>query len=203
MFYLLIFSIQTISDHIHYMANVTFTDVLEAEKNFYNAVHTHWKQHNFLTARWWFLVALSIIPVWIWWKFVNKKRLTEITAFGLYYGVAAIILDSIGSNLLLWAYPVRITPYLYPQMYPYDVGVIIIPYMLVYQKWGDHLNAFIISSGIISLLVAFVAEPGMVWLGMYQQFTWKHIYSFPIYWLLALICRTILTYFKKLEQITS
>ncbi|MBP1949255.1 CBO0543 family protein [Virgibacillus litoralis] len=143
---------------------------------------------------------LSILPAIIWWILVNKKRIIEITAFGLFYGVAAIILDSIGSNALAWTYPYILSPYLRPQLYPYDVGVVIISFMFCYQLWSNNSKKFFLFSGLLAAFLAFVAEPIMVWLGLYKTIYWKHIYSFPIYWLLGIICWGIIMYFKKLEQ---
>ncbi|MFE8699595.1 CBO0543 family protein [Cytobacillus sp. FJAT-54145] len=183
-----------------YFAQITLNEVLEAEKEFYKLLREYWYDHNFLTPKWWFLVFLSILPALFWWKFVDKKRLTEILTYGLFLGVIATILDSIGSNALAWTYPIRLTPYLYPQLYPYDVGVVIIPFMLVYQKWGHQMKSYAIASLLLSFFIAFVAEPTMVWLGVYKEFTWKHIYSFPVYFVLALICRWIIFFIKFQED---
>lgn len=179
---------------------VPVDQLIEIEKTFYTELNSFWRQYNLFTLRWWFLVVLSIFPPIIWWLLVDKKRIIEITAFGLFFGVAAILLDSIGSNLLLWVYPIRLTPYLYPQLYPYDVAIIIIPFMLVYQKWGNSFKQFFVSAGLTSAFVAFIGETSMAWLNIYKQLTWKHYYSFPIYWLLALLCYGIIRYLKKAEQ---
>ncbi|WP_213367773.1 CBO0543 family protein [Mesobacillus boroniphilus] len=145
-------------------------------------------------------MVLSVVPAIVWWIRVDKTRLIENTAFGLFYGVTAIFLDSIGSNAMVWTYPVRLTPYLNPQLYPYDVGVVIIPFMLVYQKYGFSFKKFFISTGLLSLFLAFIAEPSMVYLGIYKEITWKHVYSFPIYWSLGLMCWAIIKKFKSYEK---
>ncbi len=191
-------SLSSIFDFLLY--SVTLDQVIETEKEFYGTLREYWREHNFLTFNWWLLVVLSILSPIVWWKTIDKKRITEITAFGLFYGITAIILDSIGSSALVWIYPVRLTPYLYPQYYPYDVGVVIVPFMYVYQRWGHHFKPFLLSTGILSAFLAFVAEPFMEWLHIYKELTWKHIYSFPIYWLIGLICWIILKRFKKLES---
>ncbi|MCA1029738.1 hypothetical protein LCL95_01675 [Bacillus timonensis] len=192
-------------DLINFIGNLSnvapsFEEVLEAEKKFYDVLQAYWHTHNFLTLKWWFLVVLTILPPLVWWYLVDKRRLTEITSFGLFYGVSAIILDSIGSNALVWAYPIRLTPYLFPQLYPYDVGVVIIPFMLVYQRWGKDGKLFMIASLFLSLFLAFIAETAMERFGIYQEMSWKNIYSFPIYWLLGVMCWKIIKYFHKLEQ---
>ncbi|MFZ3580039.1 CBO0543 family protein [Virgibacillus sp. DJP39] len=180
--------------------SITIDNVLKVEQEFYDTLQTYWRTHNYLSLRWWFLVALTLLPPLVWWKFVDKKRVIEITSFGLFYGVAATFLDSIGSNAMVWTYIVRLSPYINPQMYPYNVGIVIIPFMLVYQKWGYNLKSFFISAGFLSAFTAFIGEPLMEWLLIYKEITWKNIYSFPIYWLLGIIVWCIITYFKKLEQ---
>lgn len=191
-------SLSFIFDFLLY--SVSLDQVIEAEKEFYKTLREYWREHNYLTFDWWLLVVLSVLSPIIWWKTIDTKRITEITAFGLFYGITAIILDSIGSSALVWVYPVRLTPYLYPQYYPYDVGVVIVPFMYLYQRWGNHFKPFFVATGILSAFLAFVAEPFMEWLHIYKELTWKHIYSFPIYWLIGLICWIILKRFKKLES---
>lgn len=185
---------------ISHLATISFHEFLEAEEQYHEILKSYWHTQNYFTLKWWFLIALSIIPAILWWVIVDKKNLVEITAFGLFYGVAAIILDSIGSNAMVWAYPVRLSPYINPELYPYDVGVVIIPFMLVYQKWKSSFRSFFFATGLLSLFLAFIAEPAMVWMGIYFQIIWKHVYSFPIYWMLGLICWFIINRFKALEQ---
>ncbi|WML44242.1 CBO0543 family protein [Neobacillus sp. PS3-40] len=146
------------------------------------------------------LVILSIVPAIIWWIFADKRRIMEITTFGLFYGVTSIILDSIGSNAMVWTYQIRLTPYLEPQMYPYDVGIVIILFMVVYQRYGKDFKTFIFYSCLLSLFQAFLAEPAMERLDIYKEISWKHIYSFPVYWIIGITCWSIVKYFKSLEQ---
>lgn len=182
------------------LSSISLEELMKAERTYHEVLKNYWNDKNFLTARWWFLVVLSIVPAIIWWIVVDKKKLIENTAFGLFYGVAAIFLDSIGSNAMVWTYPVRLTPYINPQLYPYDVGVVIIPFMLVYQRYSFSFKKFLIATGVLSLFLAFVAEPSMELLDIYKELTWKHIYSFPIYWSLGLICWAIIKKFKSLEN---
>lgn len=198
------FTLHIINDwtwtNLSYLVTISFDEVRAAENNYHELFKAYWYQHNYLTPRWWFLVVLSVIPAIIWWLVVDKKNLIEITSFGLFYGVAAIFLDSIGSNAMVWAYPVRLSPYISPQMYPYDVGVVIIPFMLVYQRWSLSFKKFLISTGVLSAFLAFIAETSMAALGIYMQITWKHIYSFLIYWVLGIICWLIIKQFKALAK---
>ncbi|WP_163102408.1 CBO0543 family protein [Peribacillus alkalitolerans] len=186
--------------NLQIMNSISLDQLLEVEKNFFDTLQSYWREHNYLSFKWWILVILSFFAPIVWWMIVDKKRITEITSFGLFFGVAAILLDSIGSTAMLWTYPVRLTPYLYPQYYPYDVGIVIVPFMYVYQKWGNNFKKFVLFAALQSAVLAFIAEPLMEWLKIYKELTWKSMFSFPIYWFLAIICCLIITRFKKLEQ---
>ena len=186
-----------LNEYMMILNSISLQELLDAEAKYHRVLRIYWHENNFLTYKWWFLVALSIVPAIVWWVQVDKTKLIENTAFGLFYGVTAIFLDSIGSNAMVWTYPVRLTPYLNPQLYPYDVGVVIIPFMMVYQKFSMAFKKFFIATGVLSLFLAFVAEPFMVYMGIYKEITWKHIYSFPIYWLIGLMCWAIIKKFKS------
>jgi hypothetical protein len=186
-----------LNEYMMILNSISLQELLDAEAKYHRVLRTYWQENNFLTYKWWFLVVLSIVPAIVWWVQVDKKRLIENTAYGLFYGVTAILLDSIGSNAMVWTYPVRLTPYLNPQLYPYDVGVVIIPFMMVYQKFSMAFKKFFIATGVLSLFLAFVAEPFMVYMGIYKEITWKHMYSFPIYWLIGLMCWAIIIKFKS------
>lgn len=186
-----------LNDYMLILTSISLQELLDAEAKYHKVLRTYWYENNFLTYKWWFLLVLSIVPAIVWWVRVDKTKLIENTAFGLFYGVTAIFLDSIGSNAMVWTYPVRLTPYLNPQLYPYDVGVVIIPFMMVYQKFSMSFKKFFIATGALSLFLAFVAEPFMVYLEIYKEITWKHIYSFPIYWLIGLMCWAIIKKFKS------
>jgi hypothetical protein len=179
---------------------ISLNQLIEMDKKFNSALLNYWRENNFLSAQWWLLVILCIIPPIIWAKFVDKMRITEITLIGLLYGITSIILDAIGSFALVWFYPVRLTPYLHPQLYPYDICILMVPYMFVYQKWGKNSKEFFLFTGLLSAFQAFLGEPFMEWLGVYKELTWKHVYSFPIYWIIGLTCWLIIKKFHKLEQ---
>jgi hypothetical protein len=185
------------TDYITVLGSISLQELLDAEAKYHRLLRMYWYENSFLTYKWWFLLVLSIIPAIVWWFRVDKTRLIENTAFGLFYGVTAIFLDSIGSNAMVWTYPVRLTPYLNPQLYPYDVGVVIIPFMFVYQKFSKSFKKFFIATGALSLFLAFIAEPFMVYLEIYKEITWKHIYSFPIYWLIGIMCWAIIKKFQS------
>jgi hypothetical protein len=179
---------------------ISLKELIEMEKQYNSSLLTFWRENNFLSPQWWFLVIICFISPIIWFKLVDKMRIIEVTLVGLFYGISAIILDAIGSFAMAWFYPVRLTPYLTPQLYPYDICILMVPYMLIYQRWDKKFKKFLLFTGLLSAFQAFLGEPFMEWLGIYKELTWNHFYSFPIYWILGIICWLILKKFQKLEQ---
>ncbi|HBP63436.1 MAG TPA: hypothetical protein DD730_04010, partial [Desulfosporosinus sp.] len=117
------------------------------------------------------------------WKFVDKRRLLEIVAFGFLINILATFLDVVGSELLLWNYTLRILPQI-PLLFPVDFVIVPIFYMLVYQRYTNWKH-YLLASTILAIVLSFVAEPIAVYIGQYQLISWKFIYSFPIYIVLA------------------
>ena len=139
----------------------------------------YWLSHNLFTFQWWLLVIVFIVPWFIWWKYVDKKRISSILLFGTLLMLLVIMLDVLGVEGGLWSYPYQLL-YLLPRLIPIDQGIIIVAHMFLYQyfpKW----KGFIIANTIMALLFSFFFEPLTVWLGIYRIENWRYIYSLPIY----------------------
>ncbi len=151
-------------------------------------VERYWKSEIF-SPIWWLSVALIILPMILWWRIVNKKRLLEICVFGLLTNIIATFLDIGLSDHMMWEYPVRVLPQV-ALFLPVDYVIVPVTGMVLYQKfhaWGK----FFLASTAASALMSFVGEPLAVRIGMYELFEWKYIYSFPIYIAIYMIVKFI------------
>lgn len=92
---------------------------------------TEWRMHIF-TTRWWFVIALITISYTLWWKFVDKSRLTQILLFGSFIAVFRVIMDDTGASLALWVYSVKPVP-LGHALFLNDLTIVPLGFMLVYQ----------------------------------------------------------------------
>jgi len=158
----------------------------------------HFVRFEVYTWQWWIGIACVIIPLLLWWKLVDRRRILEITVFGLVISVLATFLDVTGSELLLWNYTIRILPQV-PLLFPVDFIMVPIFYMLIYQQYKVW-KPFLFASTIVALALAFVAEPLAVYIKQYQLISWKFIYSFPIYLLLAILGKLIADKLLSLQQ---
>ncbi|MFA4886385.1 MAG: CBO0543 family protein [Desulfotomaculaceae bacterium] len=133
------------------------------------------------------LLAVLFIPWLVWWKYVDKKRLLEITLLGALVLIIASYLDAVISEFGLWSYNYEIIP-VWPRLISADFTVLPVTYMFIYQYFQEW-KKFLLAMVIASTLFAFVGEPFLQWLNIYNLHEWKHVYSFPIYIFLGLFVK--------------
>lgn len=176
----------------------SFDQVLDAQNVSVMLQIQHWLKYELLTPQFWLLISLLILPWFVWLKLVDKKRFQTILIYGLLISTVATLLDEVGCQLNLWDYLYDIEP-LFPRMTPMNYTVLPVLYMLVYQYFTPW-RSFIIANIVASAVYSFIAEPLLVKSGIYVILEWQHIYSFPIYFLLAIIFKLILNWIIKVQQ---
>lgn len=151
----------------------------------------YWLNYTFGRWYWWFLLFWTIIPLFIWWKYTDRRRFLEISFFGLFTSLCAGILDSVGLFMGAWAYPYNLVPFL-PNFFPIDYVVIPVVFMLIYQKYGSW-KAFLIASSLVATVLSLIFDPIMVWMNLYQPFTWQYYYSPPVFVFMVSFCKWVTT----------
>ncbi len=167
------------------MANTSldYTDIIEAKNHFHDLQYAHWLQYELFTYQWWTLLGVLVIPWLIWWRLVDKSRTSTILSYGFYVMFVVIAMDAIGIVHQLWIYPIKLIPII-PHIVPIDWSMFPVLYMLIYQyfpRWKE----FLIAESIFAALISFVGEPLGEWIGIYFVLHWHHIWSFPIYVMIA------------------
>lgn len=171
--------------------------ILELQRQLVSASMDYWFKHVFNTWQWWLNIGTLILPIILWWKLVNRKKLLEIIVYGFFASGLAVLFDVIGETTVLWDYPYLVIPMDYI-LIDTDYSVLPVIYMLVYQYFPSW-KGFIIANIVVSAVFAFLAEPLLVWIGLYELHGWKYIYSFPIYVAIAIVCKWITGIFVKKE----
>lgn len=169
-----------------------YDQVNEAIASFTNIAYSHWINDEFLTWKWWLLLFLTIVPWFIWWKIVDKKRVREILLFGLVITILTLILDDIGTGLLWWGYPDKLAQ-LYLPLLPADLTLVPIYLMIIYQYFNRTFQQFLIATIVAGALSAFVFETFFIGLNYYQRYTWRGADSWLFYIVASLIGRYIVT----------
>lgn len=157
-----------------------------------------WAKNDVLGFKWWLLLMVFILSVFVWWKTVDKSRLNELVLYAAIVSVMILVLDELGEELALWDYPTEIFP-LFPPIAAIDLASLPFVYSLIYQhfkKW----KSFTIVSIVMSVISCFVLEPLFVLSGIYQMLTWKGYYGLPLYFAIAMVAKAALTKIYSIES---
>ena len=158
---------------------VQYNEMLTIQNHLHELQYDYWLKNELFTPQWWALVGVWLIPWFIWWRLVDKTRTALILAYGSYIMCAVTVMDTIGSSLHFWIYPIKIAPII-PVSFGIDWGLLPVAHMLIYQ-YCPRWKSFIIAESIFAALLAFVGEPFAEWYGIYLVLHWYHIWSLPIY----------------------
>lgn len=157
-----------------------------------------WFKSDLFSLRWWLLLGVFVLSIYIWWKLVDKSRLNEIMLFSSIVAIIILTLDELGEELTLWDYPTDIFP-LFPPIGAIDLACLPLLYSLIYQyfkSWKSYITAAI----VMSFISCFVLEPLFVLTGIYQMITWKSYYGLPLYFSIAVCSKFILAKIYAIES---
>jgi hypothetical protein len=139
-----------------------------------------WQEHGFPSYRWWLLVVFLVAPWIIWVKLADRRKLPELLLVGTLVMIVTLLLDVLGYNVDFWDYPVEILPLGVPGALPFDLSMVPVPYMLIYQycsTWKSYLLALL----AMAVVYAFIGEPLANWLDLVVYMKWTNLYSFFYY----------------------
>ena len=119
---------------------------------------------------------MLMVPWVIWWNVVDRKRITEIFAFGLLTSLVSSLMNGNGLNLLLWSYPYHLLPFS-PRAYSFSLSVLPVAFMIIYQYW-TRVRSFALAIGVFLAAVAFIVQPLLSWANIYKLIDWNYLYSF-------------------------
>jgi hypothetical protein len=162
---------------------------IEEQWNLTLARFYEWLHDDLFHFMWWVLLVLVIATTYLWWKKVNKSRLSEIALYTFLIIIFIIVLDELGEELSLWYYTVDLICF-FPPITAVDISSMPLIYMLIYQRFGSW-KSFVVASIVMSAVFCFVFEPIFVWVGVYKMISWKSYYGFPIYIFIAIASKFI------------
>jgi hypothetical protein len=158
-----------------------------------------WLGHAFVSWNWWLLFVFLIMP-WIFWiKLVDRKRIFEIALFGMIIIFITVCLDSLGTHLGFWVYPVKLIPII-PKAFPFDASIIPVAYMLIYQffkTWKSFFCALL----VMALIYAFIGEPFAHWAELVFYIKWKFFYSFLYYIFTGILVRLLILILRNMSKV--
>lgn len=165
----------------------TFEQVLETQNISIDYQIQHWLRYELFTPQFWLLIAMLILPWFIWWRLADKNRLLEIIIYGLLVQTIVTFLDEIGCQLNWWEYRYDIEP-LFPRLIPMNFTILPVVYMLNYQYYRQW-KPFVSANIVLAAVLAFIGEPLFAATGIYAMLSWSNWYSFPIYAAIAILLK--------------
>ncbi|MGJ9386192.1 CBO0543 family protein [Salipaludibacillus sp. CF4.18] len=168
----------------------------QIEKTYNLIVQAHnqmaeiWQENVLFTLQWWFGLTLAIVP-WVLWIIYRKKDSTiRLLSAGFFVMLISSWLDFAGVTFGLWYYIYEII-YFIPSFFPWDFSLLPVTIMFLIQIKPN--VSPLIKAIFFSVFTSFIAQPFLIWSGLYQPIHWEHIYSFPIYIVIYLIAHYIST----------
>lgn len=190
------FEVTTIS--IKSAEQSTWNQIIELRRLKKDMELDHWLNDTLFTFNWWFLLLTTIGFIIIWLLLLDKKRALEIVTYGVMISSTGFFLDGIGVSLVLWEYPDKIIPVVPAIIEIHKIHLPIV-YMIVYQYFSGW-KSFFIAMTISAFIFSFFLESLLSWLGIYEVYQWKHIYSFPIYIFIGVVFKWILNKLKQIDN---
>lgn len=170
------------------MPNVPSDEQLaEMTKALTEARIENWLAFDLFTWQWWFILALFIVPWFVFYYAADRKILPRLWLYGTFLYILISVLDLLGYENGLWTYPYKIAPF-GPFVAFFDASPLPVIYMLEYQHFPTW-RSFIAIVVLTSMIFSFIFEPILVAMGVYVLLKWRYIYSFPVYILIPILMR--------------
>ncbi|AIF53094.1 CBO0543 family protein [Pelosinus sp. UFO1] len=160
--------------------------------------YTQWKTQILFSPIWWSYITIIVISYAIWWKLVDKRRLTQLLLFGSLVSVGRILIDIIGSNMNLWSYNIRESPFI-PSPFLHNFTISPLAFMLLLQ-YTSSWKSFIIWNAVITGVYSFVLNPIMISLHILTLYKWNYFYAFAVVFTMVSVCRAVLVGTLYLEK---
>lgn len=168
---------------------VTSEMIHQAKLTTHDYVLAKWLAEDVFSPKWWGFVVLIAISYILCFSLLDKRRYTQILLFGSLMAVASVVISIFGSNFDLWSYHSRLVPTI-PSPFVYDLTIIPLYYMLVYQ-YSPGWKAFLIWNGLTAGIIAFGYFPALAALKIVSLKNWSYFGFFAVNFTVALIARAV------------
>jgi len=158
---------------------------------------TEWRI-NLFTIRWWMIIPGIAAAYTIWWKYVDKDRLSQILLFGSFIAVFRVIMDDAGASAALWVYTVKPLP-LGHALFLNDLTIVPLGFMLVYQ-YCHSWKTFFLWSVITEAGYSFILLPVLTYFDILRIYNWQYSYTFFIMLAVVSIMRAIILTVLRIER---
>ncbi len=135
-------------------------------------------------------MALLLLSLLLWWKLLDKTRLSEAFLYALIALILILGIEEYGEELALWTYPVDIIP-VFPPLTSGNLLLLPLLYSLLFQRFCT-TKRFASASLVATAGVCFILDPLLVRFGLYELIRWRYYLNFPLYFTAAVISRAVI-----------
>lgn len=168
---------------------VTPEMIYEAKATLHNLVYTKWITQDLFSAKWWGVIAFIVFSYILCFSLLDKRRFTQLLLFGSLMTVSVTVYDTFGANFNLWMYITRVFPII-PSLFLYDLTVIPLYYMLVYQ-YSRNWRSFVLWNAVAAGVISAVFFPVIAALDIIAFPNWNPLYHFPFTFASGLVARAV------------
>jgi hypothetical protein len=160
-----------------------------------------WLAEEVFSTKWWMMVAFIVFSYILVFLLLNKRRYSELLFFGSLVTVFNLVFSIFGSNFDLWSYNIRIFP-ITPSPFLYDLTIIPLYYMLVYQYSSDW-KRFLLLNAVLAALISFGFFPTLKAFDIVSfSNNWRAPYFFPFVFIFSVIARIVVLGTLKAKKAT-
>jgi len=175
----------------------TWQDILEIANQYSVNRIEYWLNEVLFSFSWWILLITTVSLLITWIIILDKTRKLEIISYGMMVAIIGNLGDMIGLSFSLWGYPHTLLHM--PEILEIHNIMMPILYMVVYQYFRQW-KTFFIAAAINAVFFAFILEPLIIWLQIYELYKWKYIYSIVPYFVIAVVLKWIINKLKHTDQ---
>ncbi|TYP68085.1 CBO0543 family protein [Paenibacillus methanolicus] len=127
--------------------------------------------------KWWFGVALIVVP-WATWFIIRERKSTgRLLCAGLFIMIFSAVLDTLGIENGLWTYPVKVIP---SPTISFSFRLSVLPVLaMVFIQYKPRIHPFL-KAVVYGGGAAYIGLPLLATIDMYKKINWQYSYSFGI-----------------------
>jgi hypothetical protein len=161
--------------------------------------YQHWISQEVFSLGWFVMVGVLAVVYIVWFKIVDKRRLTSLLLLGslcaVGFGLADLILDGYYG---LWEYPISLIP-VKPPMFIISYTIAPIMYMTVAQ-YTTSWRSYLLWAGIGTAVISFGLIPVYLMLGIIKYHNINVFFAFLLELTGGIIARAIVLGLQSIEQ---
>ncbi|MCT8137783.1 hypothetical protein H1D32_08450 [Anaerobacillus sp. CMMVII] len=161
----------------------------------------YWQQYSNIET-WGFKIILLIfvVPLVLLYFTIDRKHILLLGFYGLNVHIWFSYINIAGVKQGFYTYPFELIPFI-PGNLALDASLIPVLFILVYQWTMRHRKNFYLYSIALSLFLAFIFKPILVYVGMFVMYKGTNYFIlFVLYCIIFLLSKLITNLFLKMQE---